>query len=526
MDADTSAGRPVVSTLETTTKKSEQIDGYRMANVLQFVCALHGDLNIAEINQSNQSTPNDQAKESELNDCPAQGISNHKHVMVVDDNARRNRELAAHLGAAGYSVTTARSGKQALDGIVTAQPRLVIADLHVEDMGGMALYDMIDARFPALPVIITADRGSVPQAVEATKRGVFDFLTQPIDDRSFHEAVERALRVGFSRGRSVTEGDDDSEWRREIVSQSTAMERLLRQARLVADTGSAVLIQSESGTGKELLARAIHRASGRRHSPFVAVNCSAIPETLLESELFGHVKGAFTGATHDRKGVFETAHRGTLFLDEIGDMSLMLQAALLRVLQEKEVRPVGSNETKPVDVRVISATHSNLDEAVARHQFREDLFYRLNVVKLELPSLSRRRQDIPLLVRHFSGEIARDNGRAVKRFSPEAMERLVGAHWPGNVRQLRNIVERTYALSTSPIIAGRLVGEALDAPPIGMSSLVQRRGEFERDYLTELLHTTQGNVTRAARLAQRNRTEFYRLLQRYRLNPQEFRPDR
>ncbi|MFL6647703.1 MAG: sigma-54 interaction domain-containing protein, partial [Sulfurifustaceae bacterium] len=282
----------------------------------------------------------------------------------------------------------------------------------------------------------------------------------------------------------------------------------------------------ESGTGKELLARAIHRASRRRDRPFVAMNCSAIPETLLESELFGHVKGAFTGATQTHKGLFQTANGGTLFLDEIGDMSLALQAKLLRVLQEKEVRPVGSNEMIPVDVRVISATHRNLDEAVAKGDFRQDLYYRLNVVTLVLPPLAQRPEDIPLLVRHFLLQVAERSSKEPKTFSPEAMELLVAARWPGNVRQLQNVVERTFALSTSQVIPATLVRKALENQPTQVLSLAQRRDQFERDYLTQLLRMTQGNVSRAARLAQRNRTEFYKLLRRYHLEPKAFRAER
>ena len=442
-------------------------------------------------------------------------------ILIVDDDVGLLKLLAMRLNAAGYSVDTAESGEQALARLAAGQPRLVIADLRMEGMDGMALYGAIHERYPTLPVIILTAHGTIPEAVEATKRGVFGFLTKPFDSKGLLRAVKQALRL--SAGSAPAEPAADREWRSEIISQSAVMEELLQQARLVADSEAAVLIQSESGTGKELLARAIHKASRRRDRPFVAMNCSAIPESLLESELFGHVKGAFTGATQTHKGLFQAADGGTLFLDEIGDMSLALQAKLLRVLQEKEVRPVGSNEMIPVDVRVISATHRDLDEAVARGDFRQDLYYRLNVVTLVLPPLAQRPEDIPLLVQHFLAQIAARSRREPKTFSPEAMELLMSASWPGNVRQLQNVIERTYALSTSSVIPASLVEKALNNQPTQTLSLAHRRDQFEREYLAQLLRMTRGNVSRAARFAQRNRTEFYKLLRRYHLEPKAFR---
>lgn len=446
--------------------------------------------------------------------------------MFVDDDVGLLKLLAMRLNAAGYSVQTAESGEQALSHLAAAQPQLVITDLRMDGMDGMALYDAIHDRYPALPVIILTAHGTIPEAVDATKRGVFGFLTKPFDSKGLLKAVEQALRITGVARQPAEEDTGGQEWRRGIISQSGVMEDLLQQARLVADSEAAVLIQSQSGTGKELLARAIHKASRRREKAFVAMNCSAIPETLLESELFGHMKGAFTGATQTHKGLFQTANGGTLFLDEIGDMSLTLQAKLLRVLQEKEVRPVGSNEMVPVDVRVISATHRDLDDAVAKGEFRQDLYYRLNVVTLVLPPLAKRPEDIPLLVRHFLHQLAERSGKEPKSFSPEAIELLVGAAWPGNVRQLQNVVERTFALSTSAIIPLSLVRKALENQPSQVLSLAERRDQFERDYLTQLLRMTQGNVSRAARLAQRNRTEFYKLLRRYHLEPKAFRTER
>jgi two-component system response regulator GlrR len=301
------------------------------------------------------------------------------------------------------------------------------------------------------------------------------------------------------------------------------MEDVLAQAKLVAASDASVFLSGESGAGKELLARAIHRASRRREAPFVGVNCAAIPEQLLESELFGHVKGAFTGATRDYKGLFQAAEGGTLLLDEIGDMPLPLQVKLLRVLEERRVRPVGSSQSVPVDVRIISATHRDLNAARLEGQFRSDLFYRLNVVSLALPSLAERREDIPLLAAHFLKRVAGKYGKEVNAFAPDATEALVAAPWPGNIRQLLNVVEQTVALATTPVIPLALVQNAIQDETRSFDSFEDARKRFEREYLTQLLKITSGNVTHAARLAKRNRTEFYKLLQRHELEPQTFK---
>jgi two-component system response regulator GlrR len=301
------------------------------------------------------------------------------------------------------------------------------------------------------------------------------------------------------------------------------MDALLAEARLAAESEASLLIQGESGTGKELLARAIHRASPRHAKPFVAVNCGAIPAELLESELFGHVKGAFTGAGRDHPGLFQSAEGGTVFLDEIGDMPLPLQVKLLRVLQEGEVRPVGSTETRPVDVRILSATHRNLEEAIASGEFREDLYYRLNVVTLSLPPLRERREDIPLLARHFLAALTEKYHRRIHGFAPEALDMLAAADWPGNIRQLHNVLEQCVALCTTPTIPASLVARALRDKPAEIQPLAEARTAFEREYLITLLKLTRGQVSEVARLAGRNRTEVYRLLQRHGLTPALFK---
>jgi two-component system response regulator GlrR len=417
------------------------------------------------------------------------------------------------------------SGEQALAQVPVFRPHLVITDLRMDGMDGMTLFEMIHSRSPALPVLILTAHGTIPDAVNATSRGVFSFLTKPFDSQVLLEQVDRALRVS-GETRTHDAGDASAEWRRGIVTRSPVMEDLLGQARLIAESDASVFIHGQSGTGKELLARAIHQASPRRKAAFVAVNCSAIPESLLESELFGHAKGAFTGASREHKGLFQAADGGTLFLDEVGDMPLSFQVKLLRALQERAVRPVGSTESLPVDVRIISATHQNLDEMRQEGGFREDLYYRLNVVTLEVPTLADRREDIPLLANHFLREVTGRGKKRVKGFSPEALELLLAAPWPGNVRQFYNVVEQAVAFTTTPIIPASLVRRALREQTGEMMAFADARNQFERDYLTQLLQITNGNVTQAARIAKRNRTEFYKLLNKHHLRPAQFKEAR
>jgi two-component system response regulator GlrR len=364
-------------------------------------------------------------------------------------------------------------------------------------------------------VIILTAHGTIPDAVHATQSGAFGFLTKPVDKQDLLDHVQKALKVsGFAHV--------DEDWRSNIITRNQLMEDKLAQANMVAGTDARVLLTGESGTGKELLARAIHEASPRRNKPFIAINCSAMAENLLESELFGHEKGAFPGAMRSQKGLFETADGGTLLLDEVGDMPMRLQVKLLRVLQENQIRPVGATETVPINVRIISSTHRDLHELMVGGQFREDLYYRLNVVHIEMPALGRRREDIPLLVAHFLEQIAKESGQR-KIYAPEAVELLATAEWPGNVRQLYNVVRQNVALSHGAIITAELVQQSLGGSPTRLPSFDEARDEFTRNYLSQILQITGGNVSQAARLAKRNRTDFYKLLSRHQLLPDDFK---
>ncbi|MDH6592856.1 two-component system response regulator GlrR [Variovorax sp. TBS-050B] len=444
-------------------------------------------------------------------------------LLVVDDDPDMLRLLSMRLSSAGYQVTAVTSAETALTQLEIEHPQLVLSDVRLPGRDGLQLFDEIRKRHPTLPVILLTAHGTIPDAVEATARGVFTYLTKPYDGRELLDKISQALALGAPSSTPAKSGDDS--WRAEIVSRSNRMSELLAEARMVAKSDASVLLRGDSGAGKELLARAIHRASARADKPFVAVNCGAIPEALLESELFGHMKGAFTDAHANHKGLFQQADGGTLLLDEIGDMPPALQVKLLRVLQERAVRPLGASQSIEVDVRIISATHRDLDAAMQAGQFREDLYYRLNVVTLTLPPLSARREDIPLLANHFLQKLSTKYGKRLSGFAPEALKALATAAWPGNVRQLYNVVEQVCALSSSPLVPLALVQRALRVPSVEVLTYAEAKQRFERDYLVGLLKLTDGNVADAARLADRNRTEFYRLLQKHELTPGHFKAD-
>ncbi|MDR9890705.1 two-component system response regulator GlrR [Pseudenterobacter timonensis] len=437
------------------------------------------------------------------------------HLLLVDDDPGLLKLLGMRLVSEGYSVVTAESGQEGLKALGREKVDLVISDLRMDEMDGMQLFTEIQKLQPGMPVIILTAHGSIPDAVAATQQGVFSFLTKPVDKDALYKAIDEALEHAAP---SV-----DEQWREAIVTRSPVMLRLLEQARMVAQSDVSVLINGQSGTGKEILAQAIHNASPRSKNAFIAINCGALPEQLLESELFGHARGAFTGAVSSREGLFQAAEGGTLFLDEIGDMPAPLQVKLLRVLQERKVRPLGSNRDIDINVRIISATHRDLPKAMERKEFREDLYYRLNVVNLKLPALAERAEDIPLLANHLLRQSADRHKPFVRAFSTDAMKRLMTAGWPGNVRQLVNVIEQCVALTSSPVISDALVEQALEGENTALPTFAEARNQFELNYLRKLLQITKGNVTHAARMAGRNRTEFYKLLSRHELEANDFK---
>lgn len=440
-------------------------------------------------------------------------------LLVVDDDQDMLNLLSQWLSGAGYEVTTALRGTDALGQIEIAKPDLVLTDLFMEGMDGMTLLTEIHNRNPLIPVIMLSGQAQIPDAVKATHLGTAAFLTKPIEKAELLAEVTRHARSSRQR-------EESSEFGRELIHRSSVMTELLEQAEMLAAGDITVFITGDTGTGKEVLAKAIHDAGPRAAAAFIGVNCGAIPEQLLESELFGHEKGAFTGANTKHEGLFQAADGGTLFLDEIGDMPLALQVKLLRVLQDFEVRPVGSTRTVAVNVRIISATHNDLDNLVKSGVFREDLYYRLNVVPLSMPSLRDRREDIPLLLEHFLARYAAKTNTKAKRFEADAMEYLTAASWPGNVRQLANAVELCATLTKGGVLSLAMAQKALREEPGRIQTLKEAKHQLEGKYLISVLRVTNGNVANAARIAGRNRTEFYKLLGQHGIDAGDFRGDR
>jgi len=444
-------------------------------------------------------------------------------ILIVDDDPALLRLLSLRLHYEGHTVMEAGSGAAALAQLDHELPHIMITDLRMPGMDGLQLFNAVHRRYPLLPVLMLTANGTIPDAVNAMQRGIFGYITKPFEGADLMREVDRALQVSMSLGADMPGELPGETWREAIITRSPLMEKLLSEARLMAQSDASVLIHGESGTGKELLARALHASSARCQEALVAVNCGAIPENLVESELFGHVKGAFTGAVRDSVGLFSSAHRGTIFLDEIADLPIAMQVKLLRVLQEREVRPVGAAKSHKVDVRVISASNRKLEDEVAAGRFREDLYYRLNVVGLTLPPLSERREDIALLAHHFMRSLSQRYAKSVTAFAPGALEQISTASWPGNVRQLQNVVEKCVVLCTGSLIPVSLVQSALTSQGADLLPFDDARKEFERDYLTQLLKITNGNVAQAAKLAKRNRTDFYALLARHQLESSSFK---
>ncbi len=438
-------------------------------------------------------------------------------ILLVDDDESLLELLSMRLSAEGFRPTCVDNVEDALLFLEHSQPQVVLSDLRMDGKDGLDLFDLMQQRWPNLPLVIMTAHGSIQEAVKATQEGVFAFLTKPIDNIELRRVLQMAVMCN-SRPFAA-----DEFWRQEIITQNSTMNELLEQARLIAAGDASVLITGQSGTGKEVLAKAIHKASPRSAQPFVCINCGAIPEDLLESELFGHKKGSFTGAYSDQVGLFETADQGSLFLDEIGDMPLKLQVKLLRVIQERTIRPVGSNRDIALDVRILSATHKDLLAEAQAGRFREDLYYRLNVVNLNLPSLDARKEDIPLLIKYFLKSIsARANSR-LKHFTPQGLELLISFNWPGNIRQLANAIEQSVVLSNSTVIPLSIVQKVLKTPANTLQSLSDAKRDFERAYVIRLLKMTEGNITHAAKLAQRNRSDFHKILKRHNVEADSFK---
>jgi len=438
-----------------------------------------------------------------------------ERILIVDDEENLVALFKRILQKEGYEVQCASSGEEALEKLETEWFDLVITDLKMPGMDGLELLSKAKAVNPTMPFIMLTAFGTVHSAVAAMKEGAYDYLVKPVDNEEFTLVVKKTMELHrlqreVERLRNQLELDLDFQ---HIVGHSKGMRAVFRLTRMVARSNATILIQGESGTGKELIARALHQHSQRTEGPFVAINCASVPETLLESELFGYVRGAFTGAIANKKGLFEEAHEGTILLDEIGDTPMAFQSKLLRVLQENEIRPVGTNKSIKIDVRVIAATNKDLKKEVERKAFRKDLFYRLAVVPIVLPPLRERREDIPPLVDHFIRKYSKHNGLEPKRISPNALKLLIDHSWPGNVRELENVIERAVLINPGPEINP----EALFPPPpsAGESPTFLRqatkgvREVVEREKIAEALQRAKGNRSRAAKLLGISRSALY-----------------
>ncbi len=447
-------------------------------------------------------------------------------IVVVDDDTEMRSLVTDHLKRQGYQVKDFANGTEALrylssNGLDALGTELVISDLRMPELDGLDLLQHVKRLPQQIPVIIMTAFATIDTAIEGLRRGVFDYITKPFKLTELNITVERALHFHRLKiqNQALTSTVHKSWNKQSIVGKSTAIQNIFDLIDRVGPSSTNILITGESGTGKEVIARALHNQSPRSNQPFIAINCTAIPESLMESELFGHIKGAFTGANVDKKGLFEEANGGTLFLDEIGDMDMALQAKLLRVLQERTIRAVGSNQSKPIDVRVIAATHKDLKKAISNGTFREDLYYRLSVIPIVIPPLRHRVEDIPLLANHFLRKYSALNHNKQVSFTQAAIQKLMGMHWPGNVRELENMVERLVVLARSTTI------DVADIPDSEQTSQEHFFGtatsdlptieELEKRYIHLVLEKTGGKKERASQILGINRRTLYRKEREY-----------
>jgi len=442
------------------------------------------------------------------------------HVLIVDDEAIQREMLGGYLVKKGFQVELASSGREALDIIAERTVDIMVTDQKMPEMSGIELAERVGDEHPNISVVVVTAFGSIDDAVSAMKHGVEDYLTKPINLEELELILDRIIekRHLVRENRLLREQVKKAPDVPGIVYQSEEMENVMSKVARAAESSATVLVTGESGTGKELVARAVHEVSDRRDKPFVAVNCSAVPENLIESELFGHEKGAFTGADRQRLGRFEQADGGTLFLDEIGEIPLHVQVKLLRVLQERSFQRVGGDETIDVDVRIIAATNRDLEKEVESGSFRQDLYYRINVVGLSIPPLRERRSDIPVLVEHFIGEYSKQHGKQIGSITPEALDRLVKYPFPGNIRELGNIIEQAVVLTRGDTITVKDLPLRVSSggeQPAGDLNLEDRVAELERNALWKALRETGGNKSAAARLLGLSERKIRYMLKKY-----------
>ena len=448
-------------------------------------------------------------------------------ILIVDDDRNLLQVIRMRLEAEGFDVAATATATDALERSRDEVFQLALIDLKLKEGSGIELMEKLQRNMPELPVIILTAYGTIDSAVEAIQKGARSYVTKPFDHRDLLIKIRNCLETSklnheVKQLRSLVRKRYGFEG---IIGNSEKMKKVLGQVSHAAATDSNVYIEGKSGTGKELIAKALHVASARSKGPFVAINCAAIPETLMESEFFGHEKGAFTDATRTKKGLFAEADGGSFFLDEIAEMPLAMQVKLLRALEEREFYPVGGSKAVKVDVRIIAAANRNLAGEVEKGNFREDLFYRIHVIPIKIPPLTDRKEDIPLLARHFLARFAQKMGKTLKGFTPEAMQKLMTYHWPGNIRELENTIECAVAMGSGDVITPDMLLQTQEAESPGLAPLKEAKETFEKDYLIQLIEMTRGNISQAAKLAGKYRADFYALLKKHQLDPTNFRPE-
>ncbi|MBW2108719.1 MAG: sigma-54-dependent Fis family transcriptional regulator [Deltaproteobacteria bacterium] len=446
-------------------------------------------------------------------------------ILVLDDDKNLLEVIKMRLEANDFEVATAVDAMQALEIARQQKVDLALVDLKISGTNGIAVMEELHALNPEIPIIILTAYGTIKSAVEAMKKGAYSYLSKPFDYRDLLLQIKnglekRRLSREVSRLRNIVEGQYDF---KNVIGKSEKMKKVLAKVGQAAGSESNVYLEGESGTGKSLIAKTLHVAGSRKDGPFVIINCATIPENLLESELFGYERGAFTGATKSKKGLFFQAHKGTLFLDEISEMPMFMQAKLLRALEDREFYPLGAEKPVKVDVRLIAASNKHMKEEVKRGRFREDLFYRIYVIPIELPPLRERKGDIPLLAEHCLRRIAKESKKQIKGYTPGALQKMMFYSWPGNVRELENTIECAVAMARHDLITEDLILPSQTIETGRLRPFKEAKQGFERNYIIELMELTQGNVTKAAKLAGKYRADLYDLLKKYDVDPGDFR---
>ncbi len=446
-------------------------------------------------------------------------------ILVVDDDINILKVIKMRLEAEGYQVTTAGEAKTALKLAYDDVFDFALVDLKLNGTNGIQLMENLHQLNPEMPVIILTAYGTIISAVEAMRKGAYSYLTKPFNYDELLLQTKNCLEKSrlTKEIKSLKKMVKNRYGFNDIIGRSDKMEKVLEQVAKVADSDSTICIEGESGTGKELIGKTLHLASSRADRQFVAINCAAIPEMLLESELFGYEKGAFTGAMQNKEGLFSKAQGGSFFLDEISEMPLSMQAKLLRVMQEKEFIPVGGRKTIKMDIRFIATSNKNLKDEVTKGNFREDLFYRIYVIVIQIPPLRERKGDVPVLAHYFLDKLSKDRNKKITGFSSAALQKLMLHSWPGNVRELQNTIESAVAMANADIIGDDLILPAKNAEDNNLKPLKDAKDDFEKNYLLQLIELTEGNMAQAARLAGKYRADLYELLKKYGLKPSDFR---